>query len=91
MDRYLKLNDETVLKNSHALKDRNTLLIYIEDEDVDFVGAFGLLSDPEKVSTIIYHYYKAELTFEGFTKLTSLTDEGYRILATLRKEGTENG
>lgn len=91
MDRYLTLSDGTDLKNSHALQDRTTLFVYIEDEDVDFKKAFGYLSDPEKVSHIVYHYYKAELIFDGYTKLTSMTDEGGRVLAVLRKEVTENG
>ena len=86
MDRYLTLSDGTILKNSHALQDRTTLFVYIEDEDVDFVKAYGYLSDPEKVKSIVYHYYKAVLTFEGFTRLTSIADEGGRILAVLRKD-----
>lgn len=87
MDEYLKLNDGTILENSKARQSDDTLFVYIEDGKTDFVTAFGLLSNKGNVQKIIYHYHKAELIFEGFTRLISLQDDDKRIIAVLKREG----
>lgn len=86
MDEYLKLNDDTILKNSKARESKDILFVYIED-GTTFNEAFNLLSNAENVKKIIYHYYKSELSFEGFTRLVSMQDDGNRIIAVLKKEG----
>lgn len=95
MDQYLKMNDGTILAESKAMEGVNGLYVNIQDPDTDLITAFGILSDPNKTKKIVYHYYKADLTFEGYTKIKSIQDEGAMITAMLLKgedEGNgENG
>ena len=88
MDEYLKLNDGTVLKDSRAIESQYGLFIYINDPDYDIIKAFALLSDKAATQRITFHYYKAELVFEGYTGIASIAAEQTRIVATLIKEGT---
>ena len=91
MNEYLKLGNELILKDSKARENHDTLFVYIEDKTIDFKKAYKLLSNQKNVEKITYHYYKADLIFEGFTKITSLQDDGYRIIAVLKKEVDDNG
>ena len=88
MDEYLKFgNGETV--KGKARQNFDTLFVYLEDETMNLYQAFALLSVQENVQEILYHYYKADLVFEGFTRITSLSDDGHRITAVLKKDGAE--
>ena len=88
MDEYLAFgNGETV--QGKARQDFDTLFIYLEDETMNLYQSFSLLSVRENVQQIRYHYYKADLIFEGFTRITSLSDDGHRITAVLKKDGAE--
>ena len=86
MDEYLKLNDETVLKDSRAIESQYGLFVYINDPDYDIIKAFALLSDKAATQRITFYYYKAELVFDGYTKIVSIQSEGERIIAMLTKE-----
>ena len=90
MDEYLKLNDETVLKNSRAIESQYGLFVYINDPDYDIIKAFALLSNKAATQRITFHYYKAEVVFEGYTEIASIAIEQTRIVATLIKEGAGN-
>ena len=88
MDEYLVFgNGETV--KGKARQDFDILFVYLEDETMDLYKAFALLSVQNNVEQIRYHYYKADLIFEGFTRITSLNDDGHRITAILKKDGAE--
>ena len=88
MDEYLAFgNGETV--QGKARQDFDTLFVYLEDETMNLYQAFSLLSVRENVEQIRYHYYKADLIFEGFARITSLSDDGHRITAVLKKDGAE--
>lgn len=86
MDRYLQMNDGTILKDSYALESRYGLIVNILDESYNIIKAFSLLTDQEAVRKILYHYYKAELTFEGYTNIVSIQIDRDRITAILTKE-----
>ena len=88
MDEYLTFgNGETV--KGKARQNNDILFVYLEDETMDLYKAFALLSVQANVQEIRYHYYKAELVFEGFTRITSLNDDGNRITAVMKKDGAE--
>ena len=88
MDEYLVFgNGETV--KGKARQDFDILFVYLENETMDLYKAFALLSVQNNVEQIRYHYYKADLIFEGFTRITSLNDDGHRITAILKKDGAE--
>ena len=88
MDEYLVFgNGETV--KGKARKDFDILFVYLEDETMDLYKAFALLSVQANIGEIRYHYYKADLIFDGFTRITSLNDDGHRITAILKKDGAE--
>lgn len=87
MDQYLKMADGTILKNSYARESQYGLFVYILDAEYNnMISAFSLLTNTEAVREITYHYYKAELVFEGYIKLVSIQSEGERIIAMLTKE-----
>lgn len=88
MDEYLAFGNGEEIKGK-ARQDFDTLFVYLEDETINLYQAFALLSVRENVETIRYHYYKADLIFEGFTRITSLNDDGHRITAVLKKDGAE--
>ena len=88
MDEYLVFgNGETV--KGKARQDFDILFVYLEDGTMDLYKAFALLSVQANVEKIRYHYYKADLIFGGFTRITSLNDDGHRITAILKKDGAE--
>jgi hypothetical protein len=89
MERYLKLNDGTILSDSQAYDDGNGLNVIIGDKSLDILQTILLLSNKENTKRIIYHYYKAELVFDGYTKLVSVRDEGTIITVTLKKEDSD--
>ena len=89
MDRFLKLNNGTILSDSQAYDDGKGLNIIIGDKSLDVLQTVLLLSKKENTQKIIYHYYKAELAFEGYTKLVSVRDEGTMITVTLKKEDSD--
>lgn len=74
MNETLILNDGTRFDNSHALKSRDSLFVYINGLGIREV--FEALIDPEKTAHIEYHYSAAVLDFDGFTKLIAVRDEG---------------
>ena len=84
----LKLNDGTVLENSHAFSNVD-LFLYIERSDINTV--FGLLIFPENTERIEYDAGGGPVVFNGYTKLIAVRDEGQGLItAVLRKEGTGN-
>lgn len=93
MDEYLKLNDETVLKDSRAVESVNGLFLSIKDPDCGIVDVFNKLADPSKTKKITFHYYKVELVFDGYTQIVAIQDEGNLISVVLKKGkvGTVNG
>ena len=88
MDEYLAFGNGEEIKGK-ACQDFDTLFVYLEDETMDLYQAFALLSVQKNVQEIRYHYYKANLVFEGFVRITSLSDDGHRITAVLKKDGAE--
>lgn len=93
MDEYLKLNDETVLKDSRAVESVDGLFLSIKDSDYGIVDVFNKLADPSKTKKITFHYYKVELVFDWYTQIVAIQDEGSLISAVLKKGkvGTVNG
>lgn len=87
MDEYLKFSDDSIdsIHPGSAKQSGNILFVYLEDDPVDFNAAFLLLSDPNNVELITYHYYRVDLVFEGFTDLTLLQKDGKRVIAILEK------
>lgn len=85
MDRFIKLNDGTILSDSQVYDNGKGLNFIIGDKSLDILQTVLLLSKKENTQKIIYHYYKAELVFEGYTKLVSVRDEGNCITAMLVK------
>ena len=81
----LTLNDQTVLENSSAIEDENTLFVYTGNGyDMKFV--FDLLYDPEKISTITAARPGDERVYTGYSRLVAVTDEGRgRVSAVLKK------
>lgn len=86
MDEYLKLKDETILADSKAYETGDSLYVLIKAPGMSIVEVFNLLADPEKTGSIVYHYYKAELVFDGYTDIESIAKEKTRVVATLVKE-----
>lgn len=87
----LIFSDGTELEKSHALKGRHELYIYVEDSEKTLTSVFTILSYPEKTKRIIYKFDNVELTFDGYTKLISIRDEGNGITAILEKGGLTDG
>lgn len=81
----LTLNDQTVLENSSAIEDENTLFVYTRNGyDMKFV--FDLLYDSEKISTITAVSPGDERVYAGYSRLVAVTDEGHgRVSAVLKK------
>jgi hypothetical protein len=88
MDEYLKFGNDEIIPGK-ARESGNNLFVYLYDTSMD--DALALLTVPENMETVIYHYYKVELTFTGYTKLAVANNEGYRISAMLEKDGANNG
>ena len=85
---YLKLNDGTILQESKAYETGTGLIVIIHDETIDIVKAFSLLSDSEKANEITYHYYKADLIFNDYTEIQSISKDKAGISAILEKKST---
>ena len=85
MPEKLTLNNGTELEDSSAILSGD-LFVYIHDSDLQTV--FGLLIDPENTEQIIYTRNNGtEVTYEGYTKLKAVTDEGNGLItAVLRRE-----
>ena len=81
----LTLNDGTVLENSSAIEDENTLFVYTRNEyDMKFV--FDALYDSGNISTITAVSPGVEEVFTGYSRLVAVTDEGHgRVSAVLKK------
>lgn len=81
----LTLNDQTVLENSSAIEDENTLFVYTRNGyDMKFV--FDLLYDSEKISTITAVSPGDKRVYAGYSRLVAVTDEGHgRVSAVLKK------
>ena len=83
--RTLTLNDGTVLEDSYAMADGNTLWVYI-GAAYDMVQAFHSLYYPAKTESMTCNQYGAETVFEGYTHLFCISEEpGGRISAGLKK------
>lgn len=81
----LTLNDGTVLLNSSAYVNDNRMFVYIEN-GYSIQAVFNLLIDPNKTEKIVQTAPDFKRTFEGFTRLTTITDEGNgRITAMLKR------
>lgn len=90
MDEYLAFGNGQEVKGK-ARQNDDILFVYLEDKTMDLYQAFALLSVQENVEKIRYHYYKADLIFEGYTRITLLNDDGNRITAILVKDGANDG
>lgn len=88
MNEYLKFSNGKVIPGK-ARESGNNLFVYLYDTSMD--DALALLTVPENVETVVYHYYKVELTFTGYTRLVVANNDGYRISAMLEKDGVNNG
>ena len=86
MNEYVKFADGSIIPG-HARKGVNALFLYLEG--ISKEAAQSLLSDPGNVKTIIYHYYKVDLVFEGYTELSVINQDGDIITAMLEKDGAE--
>lgn len=90
MDEYLAFGNSQEVKGK-ARQNDDILFVYLEDKTMDLYQAFALLSVQENVEKIRYHYYKVDLIFEGYTRITLLNDDGNRITAMLVKDGANDG
>ena len=82
----LTLSDGTVLQNSNAYQDELRLYVYIRNGN-SIQEVFNMLIDPEKTAKIIMKANEIEKTFNGFTKLITVSDEGNgTITAVLKKQ-----
>lgn len=80
MEEKLKLNDGTEFGNhSHALQSGDNLFVYISDGS-DIKTVFEAFIEPEKTKRIEYVYFGSVLTFDGFTKLVAVRDEGNGLI-----------
>ena len=81
----LTLNDQTVLENSSAIEDENTLFVYTRNGyDMKFV--FDSLYDPEKISTITALSTGNERIYTGYSRLVAVSNEGHnQVSAVLKK------
>lgn len=80
----LTLNDGTVLERSNVILS-DYLFLYFNEYGIQEI--FNLLIDPEKTEKIIYTRINGEkVTFEEYTKLISVRDEGNDLItAVMRK------
>lgn len=85
MNRCIKLNDGTILSDSQAYDSGNGLTVIIGDKSLDILHTALLLSNKENTQKIIYHYYKVDIVFDGYTELKSVQDDGKQIVAMLVK------
>ena len=83
----LTLNDGTVLQNSYALLSSGILFVYVQQAEMTIADVFNLFIDPEKTSAITYTQVNGEeVTFEGYTKLTAVRDEGDGLFTAVLKK-----
>ena len=77
----LTLNDGTVLEDSNAYQDGNSLYLYIRNGD-DLETVFNLLIDPEKTSRIVKAEGEdeKETVFTGFSRLIAVRDEQKQLI-----------
>lgn len=70
----ITLNDGTVL-NGSALDspDGSYVLIYITG--ITIIEGFQLFSDPDRTAHIVYTSYGNEITYDGYTDLSSINTE----------------
>lgn len=86
MEQKLLMSDGTEFGNgSHAIKDGDTLYVYVNGYTL--ADVFNALIDKDKTREITYILGKVKLVFEGYTKLIVVRDEGTFISAILQKEG----
>ena len=71
----LTFNDGTVLENTTAIQDGDSLYLYMNDDNVTMHDAFLLLEDAEKTQTIVGHQYGIDTEYVGYTDLTSIRKE----------------
>ena len=85
MQEKLKLNDGSVINGGSAILSDGTLFLYMPG--LTMKQAFDLLIDPVKTMRIEYTEVNGEkITYNGYTRLKSLTDEGSEISAVLKRE-----
>ena len=84
----LTLNDGTVLLNSYALLSGDSLFVYVQQEGMTFVSMCELFCDPAKTAQIVYTQVNgADVTFTGYERITSVSDEGNGLFTAVLKEG----
>lgn len=88
MNECLTFSNGTVIPGK-ARESGNNLFVYLYGTSME--NALALLTVPENVESIIYHYYKVDLTFVGYTTLVVTNNDGFRITAMLEKDGANNG
>ena len=86
MPEKLTLNNGAELEKASAIRSELTLFVYAPDSDLRTV--FGLLIDEENTQRIVYTQNNGtEIVFNGFTRLTSVSDEGNGLItAVLKRE-----
>ena len=81
----LTFNDGTVREYSNAHLSDGRLYIYIQDGST-LQDVFSLLIDPEKTVKIISNGPGKEKTYEGYTKLMTVNDEGNDLITAVLKQ-----
>lgn len=81
----LTFNDGTVLEYSNAHLSDGRLFIYIQN-GMSMQEVFSLLIDPEKTEKIISNGPGKEKTYEGYTRLMTVNDEGNDLITAMLKQ-----
>ena len=74
MDEKLTMSDGTEVAG-HILPNGDNRLIFVYLDGMSIIDGFALFSDPEKTKVIIARRYGTEKTYEGYTQLSSISDE----------------
>lgn len=84
----IRLSDGTILEGAYLIDGTVQLFLYIPGGTMRDV--FDLLMDPAATASMTFEDGPVESTYEGFTKLTAISDEGDMITAVM-KEAVING
>ena len=81
----LTLNNGVVLENSYAIENDNILFVYTQNS-YSMKDIFDSLYDQNNTETITYNSNGNASVFSGFTKLTSVCDEGRGMITAILKK-----
>ena len=79
----LRLSDGTELEGASLIAQETALFLYMPG--ITLKRAFNLLINPEATARITFVDGPVTNDYAGYTRLTSVTDEGGMVTATLRK------